>query len=571
MYLIYLSYIKNYFLYSLSIKKYFFKKLTYLYNKKQMAENKSLVEEAIIQMKNLEDVIAENAKGILESTMSKEIKELVKESLKEQDDEEIEDDGEDMNSDEIEDVDDEIEDVNVDMEADAYDMEDDDMSEPNMEVDTIDLTKQPASEVLRVFKLLSPEDEIVVTKDTAGNINLKDQETNKEYMIVNEGMDEYDEFDEMYSDEEMMEDDMGLGMDDMEMMEMDDMDMDDMEMMEMDDMDIDDMEMMEMDDEPIYELEMDDSDVESSFEEVFENEDYPMGEYGEEDEEDEEDEEFETMRGRYFSDEEDEDEFEDEEDEFMMESKKSTKKPKGIGFGSASKFKYSSKTTDYPTKKQPQGTRGVGMGKPKKDIYKSDSPSFDGEFSKKPTSSRKETKENMAKPMKPMMKKMETKEASRTLGNGKYWGREGLPKPKAAPRHIRKESIDNSELEILREKNEEYRKALNIFRTKLDEVAIFNSNLAYATRLFTEHSTSKQEKINILQRFDGVETLKESKNLYKVLKDELTSSKPQTVNESVERTIQKSPSTGSAVNLIESKTYENPQFLRMKDLMSKLK
>jgi hypothetical protein len=89
--------------------------------------------------------------------------------------------------------------------------------------------------------------------------------------------------------------------------------------------------------------------------------------------------------------------------------------------------------------------------------------------------------------------------------------------------------------------------------------------------LFTEHSTSKQEKINILQRFDGVETLKESKNLYKVIKDELTSSKTQTVNESVERTIEKTPSTGSAINLIESKTYENPQFLRMKDLMSKLK
>jgi uncharacterized protein YajQ (UPF0234 family) len=168
-------------------------------------------------------------------------------------------------------------------------------------------------------------------------------------------------------------------------------------------------------------------------------------------------------------------------------------------------------------------------------------------------------------------KKVETKEASRTLGNGKYWGREGLPKPKAAPRHIRKESVDTQELNLLREKNEEYRKALNIFRNKLNEVAIFNSNLAYATRLFTEHSTSKQEKVNILKRFDGVETLKESKNLYKVIKDELSHTKTQQVNESVERTIQKSPSTGSAINLIESKTYENPQFLRMKDLMSKLK
>jgi hypothetical protein len=63
-------------------------------------------------------------------------------------------------------------------------------------------------------------------------------------------------------------------------------------------------------------------------------------------------------------------------------------------------------------------------------------------------------------------------------------------------------------------------KHLTYFRNKLNEVAVFNSNLAYATRLFTEHSTSKQEKINILRRFDSVETIKESKNLYKTLKDE---------------------------------------------------
>jgi hypothetical protein len=43
------------------------------------------------------------------------------------------------------------------------------------------------------------------------------------------------------------------------------------------------------------------------------------------------------------------------------------------------------------------------------------------------------------------------------------------------------------------------------------------------------------------------------------------------MNESFERKIQNVPTTGSAVNLIESKTYENPQFLRMKDLMAKIK
>jgi len=96
--------------------------------------------------------------------------------------------------------------------------------------------------------------------------------------------------------------------------------------------------------------------------------------------------------------------------------------------------------------------------------------------------------------------------------------------------------------------------------------------LAYVTRLFTEHSTTKQEKINILRRFDNVETIKESKNLYKVIKSELGSGQEsqQTIKESVQRSVERTPSTGSAVNLIESKTYENPQFLRMKDLMKKL-
>jgi hypothetical protein len=124
---------------------------------------------------------------------------------------------------------------------------------------------------------------------------------------------------------------------------------------------------------------------------------------------------------------------------------------------------------------------------------------------------------------------------------------------------------------MLRTKNEEYRKALNLFRDKLNEVAIFNSNLAYATRLFTEHSTSKQEKINILRRFDSAETLKESKALYKTIKDELSEGTKSTpITESIERVIDREPQSGSAINLIESKTYENPQFLRMKDIMSKI-
>jgi hypothetical protein len=160
-------------------------------------------------------------------------------------------------------------------------------------------------------------------------------------------------------------------------------------------------------------------------------------------------------------------------------------------------------------------------------------------------------------------KKIETKEASRTLANNRKVKRNLM----ASPSQLKEE------VEVLREKNDEYRKALDLFRTKLNEVAVFNSNLAYATRLFTEHSTTKPEKINILRRFDNVESLKESKNLYQILKNELSNNNlsDNNINESFNRTVTKSPSTGSSVNLIESKTYENPQFLRMKDLMGKIK
>ena len=185
----------------------------------------------------------------------------------------------------------------------------------------------------------------------------------------------------------------------------------------------------------------------------------------------------------------------------------------------------------------------------------------------------------------------EVEENARTLGMGR---KDGLPKMKGSRPNITKESrtrrkqigesrirksynLLKEEVEVLKSKNVEYKKALVTFKNKLNEVSVFNSNLAYVTRLFTEHSTTKQEKINILKRFDSVESLKESKTLYKVIKDEMgkevkMSEKAPTISESVEKKIIKSSTQTktSGGKLLESKVYENPQFSRMKDLMSKL-
>ena len=508
-----------------------------------MAKEKSLVEEAIIQMKNLEEAVAENAKGILASTMKQEIKDLVKESLTEQeeinpDDVEVD---EPIGSDDIADIDmgddsdeegDEIDTDDTDDEEDmAFGDEEDIDDEEEDDEDTIDLTDADDEEVLRVFQLMGPDDNIVVTKDDKGNTHLKDEETGKEYMIVGESEEEESELDEEWN-EEIEEDEMGdesiesivermFGSDDEDE---DEVEFDFEEFDESDDMD---------DEEIVYEIEMDEEDEEE------------LGE-------------------------------EEMDDESITESKKMSIKPKGVGMGNQSKFKFNkspNQGTGFKTKMK-EAPKSVGTGKAKFE-YK------EGENSGTKLGTNKvvkktETKEGSTR--KPMVKKVEgkkeeTKEAVRTLGAGSNFRKGGLPKPKAHSSFNTaiKESNTNSELQVLREKNEEYRKALNVFRSKLNEVAIFNSNLAYATRLFTEHSTSKQEKINILRRFDGVETIKESKNLYQVVKNELSAgTKSQTMNESIERTIAKSPSTG-AVNLLESKTYENPQFLRMKDLMAKIK
>jgi hypothetical protein len=162
-------------------------------------------------------------------------------------------------------------------------------------------------------------------------------------------------------------------------------------------------------------------------------------------------------------------------------------------------------------------------------------------------------------------KEIEAHEAARTQGNDvRGEGPRQGKKFKAGRPEL------NEEVSKLKKQNDEYKKALVLFKEKLNEVAVFNANLAYATRLFTEHSTTKQEKLNILKRFDSVSTMNESKNLFKTIKSELVTKKP--VTESVVEKITTTPQTSSSKEVLaESKAYENPQFRRMKDLMSKIK
>ena len=533
---------------------------------------KNPVEEALIQMKNVEEAIAENAKGILASTMKEEINQLVKESLSEQDEVDLDaeidvDDTEDDVDTEM-DTDIDVED-DVDLDADNVDDMDIDMDMDSEET-PIDLTDASDEEILKVFKAMGEEDGIIVKKD-GENVHLTDNDADVEYLVklgeskeksktkkmkIKENMDlNFDDSNDSQdaSTEDVINAIFGGG----EMEETEDMDEEwgskkhefkrrdghklgdvdghykDYEMDEEEDMD-----------EVVYEIEFNESDDE----ELDESEEMEMDES--EEMEMDESEEMEMDES------DDEDDLEESYNpQYVGEAKKlAVKKPKGVGLGHGPKFSYKSSGKGGFNDDKKEGPKTMGTGKAKFEYKKG---------------------ANMEGKSK-VVKKAETKEAARTYGNGSKEGR-GLRKGITNNRNyvysnsgVKVESLE-SEVKMLREKNEEYRKALNVFREKLTEVAIFNSNLAYATRLFTEHSTTKKEKINILRRFDDVETLKESKNLYKSLKDELGKTETKSVNESVEKSINNTMSSGSATTLIESKTYENPQFLRMKDLMTKIK
>jgi hypothetical protein len=453
-------------------------------------EKKSLVEEALLQMKNLEEAVTENAKGILASTMKEEISELVKESLSEEEEiisvamEESSDmeKGSEMAEQEMElDIDDEEDEMDMELDMDSDDeseMEDEDEGEEmlmmdlpgdELEVDDeeevllpLDLTGASDEEILKVFKAMGEEDGIIVTQD-GGDVTLKDEDADVEYKIQ---MESEEAEEEVVYEIEVSEEDMD-----------------------------------EEWNEEMAEGGMDKGDQSKSREDYADYKGTDKGYHGKDGEShgDQSDSKADFMK------EEDEEEY----DHFRGAEKDDAEHIKDLELD-----------------------------------MKDDAEHTEGEM-----------------------------EETQTHSNSA--GRTGTRiKPSNYPKNLERFAQRNESLEKevaqLREKNEEYRKALNIFKEKLNEVAVFNSNLAYATRLFTENTTTKQEKINILRRFDSVETLKESKGLYKTLKEEFDAKSAETIAESVSTKVSKTPAKGSSANLIESKTYENPQFMRMKDLMSKI-
>ena len=170
---------------------------------------KKTVSEALLEMDKVSKAIKEESKSTLSSLLSEAVKDYLKEEIgaddeeeKDEDDYSIEDESTETESDdetsvETEDadefgVDGDDEDMEDSEESDVKDMEDSeesddewsDLDEYKVDDETYDLTTGEKGDetLVKVYKLLKDEDQVVVKKD-GDSLSLKDGETGAEYVI----------------------------------------------------------------------------------------------------------------------------------------------------------------------------------------------------------------------------------------------------------------------------------------------------------------------------------------------------------------------------------------------------
>ena len=440
-----------------------------------MANKKSIVEEALLEAKQIEEAVKTNSKGLLAGIIQKDIDQMVKASLKENEDEladdELDTDQENPDTDQnatnnpMEDVptdtmedplggSDTAEEDPTDSEVDITSTDDtgdsespeDSLGSEEEDDDTVDMTDASDEDLITVFKKMGDDDEIEVVKD-GKNINIKDKGTGSEYMIkLSESIDDEMNADESFTDEaECSECNAG-----------------------------------DSSDEPMYEITFDDEDGD-----IDENGDFDFG-------------------------------LEDGD----SNPEKLEDNPKDRGFQQSGHLDLvdDPEDTDWDLK-------------------------HDLNFDESTRRTKADNRLNNLKPSNHPAKKMD--ESSK-----KY-------------------QMVIKEYNELKSKYSQTKEALKVFRDKLNEIALYNTNMSNAVKLFMEHATTKTEKISIMKKFDSeAKTLKESQRVYKTMSNELKDRKP--ISKKVDEKLNETISKASSNTLVESKVYVDPQIAKIHEMMDKL-
>lgn len=122
-----------------------------------------------------------------------------------------------------------------------------------------------------------------------------------------------------------------------------------------------------------------------------------------------------------------------------------------------------------------------------------------------------------------------------------------------------------AEMKKLKAENKALKEAILAIRKNLSEAYVTNANLGKITKLFLENTTSQSEKIDIVNRFSNeAKTIEQSKALYESIKRELNKTNTATLN------INESVTANGSKSLNEDKVYKSADLLKTIDFMNRV-
>lgn len=117
------------------------------------------------------------------------------------------------------------------------------------------------------------------------------------------------------------------------------------------------------------------------------------------------------------------------------------------------------------------------------------------------------------------------------------------------------------------EENKQLKNELVSIKESLKEAVVLNYNLGQITKLFTENTTTKEEKINIIKRFGSeAKTVEDSKKLYESVSRDLKKVNQVNVN-NIDRQLSESKSNNL---LVETPIYQSDDLTESLNLMKRL-
>ena len=470
-------------------------------------DKKNIASQALLEMESLKDSIKDESKNTLKSMLADVVKDVLRESVEEDeeekdyeviDDEKNAEDSDDKDTKDSEKSGEVSEDGAMGNEEEPVDSMDQEAAETGQEGemnqpvdaqeapeesgegedewnnysqyqvgdDTYDLTgEEDYDQIVKVYKLMKDDDQVVVKKD-GSTLQLQDNGTGAEYVIDLGTDDDMESSDEGYEGEEMTESRMNEGSNDPACVP-------------------------DEDDED-YSFEYD-SDEEDSDEE--DSDDYGKN--------------FEGKKSR----------------KTMKESKERKEVLFEVDLGYTDNYQdkdpISGLSNNEPSKSGKSWEKGVPSGTAKPWASKSNDK---GKPFEKTVNEEEVDECGAACGNEPVVDESTTTSirGQRDMGTKKH-----IPAPRKengpkAKHHVSTEGNYEEVVEAYKRENKALKECILKLRNGLQEARITNVNLAKVAKLFVENTVSKEEKINILNRFDKeAKTIEQSNALYESINKEL--------------------------------------------------